>query len=248
MEKMMRWTRLLSLFVLLSLRLAALAACTGAPAPQTSGATTAPAASSSAPTSETAPTAIVAATTVPVPTTAAAPTTQQSAFSDHPDGTKQARLRLAYFVFGGPNVDLLVNGAVAVNGGQAQVNIPGGYVNGYLYLAPGTYRVAVVPSGKGLDQALGGALEAPLVAGHRYTLAMIGQLQDNSVKPLLIDETDAEMKIGAKPTDAVRITVNNLAGVTGLDAEWGGKLISKNIPYGGFDAGIYYYNAKSVRA
>ena len=45
-----------------------------------------------------------------------------------------ARLRLAHFVFGGPNVDWFVNGEVAVNGGQEQVNIPVGYINGYLYL------------------------------------------------------------------------------------------------------------------
>ena len=174
------------------------------------------------------------------PGVSATTTTQNnSALTDHPDATTQARLRLAYSVFRGPNVDLFVNGAVAVNGGQAQVNIPSDYVNGYLYLAPGTYQVAVTPTGEGIDQALGGALEAPLVAGHRYTLAMMGQFEDHSVKPLLIDETAVEMKIGAQPTDAVRITVNNLAGAAGLDAEWNGKLMSKNIPYGGFDAEIY---------
>lgn len=174
-----------------------------------------------------------------ITSTLTTPTAQESAFTDHPDTTKQARLRLAYSVFGGPNVDLLVNGAVAVNGGQAQVNIPGGYTNGYLYLAPGTYQVAVTPTGEGMEQALGGMLEASLVAGHRYTLEMMGQLEDDSVKPLLIDETAAERKIGAQLTDAVRITVNNLAGTAGLDAEWDGKPINKNIPYGGFDAGIY---------
>src|SRR5689334_1732812 len=109
MEKMMHWTRLLALFVLLSLMLAALAACSGASVPQSSSATMVPAASSSAPTAGTAaPNVASAPTGVSVPTTAAAPTTQQSAFTDHPDGIKQVRLRLAHFVFGGPNVDLFV--------------------------------------------------------------------------------------------------------------------------------------------
>lgn len=117
--------------------------------------------------------------------------------------------------------------------------MPAGYVNGYLYLEPGTYSVAVAPTGEGFDRALIGPLDVPLVAGHRYTLALMGQLQDQSVTPLLIDETAAETQIGAKPTDAVRITVNNLASAAGLDTEGDGKLINKNIPYGGFDAGIY---------
>jgi len=96
--------RALTMFTLLTSMMTALAACGGAPVPQSSGAATAPAASSSAPTAETIPTAIVAPTAVSVPTTATAPTTQESAFTDHPDTTKQARLRLAYSVFGGPNM------------------------------------------------------------------------------------------------------------------------------------------------
>ena len=97
----------------------------------------------------------------------------------------------------GPSADMVVNGKVAVNGGVAQVNMPSGYINGYLFLAPGLYKVAIVPTGRGIEQALIGPLDVPMVAGHRYTLAMMGQLTDKRYTPLVIDETAAELKVGA---------------------------------------------------
>jgi uncharacterized surface protein with fasciclin (FAS1) repeats len=202
-------------------------------APQVATTTSAPAATAAAAAPSAAATAAgSAATTIsrlPVP---------QSAFTDHPNDATQARLRLAHLVLG-PNVDLFVNGEIAVNGGKAQINMPAGYINGYLFLAPATYSVAVVPTGKSLDQALLGPLDVTVTAGHRYTLAMIGQLKDKSIKPLIIDETTAEQQLGAKSTDTIRIMVNNLEGVAGIDVEVDGKMINTNIPYGGFAAGIY---------
>jgi hypothetical protein len=224
-------TRRLTILIVLATLVTALAACGGAPAAQSSdnATTAAPAAS----------TAASAPTAEPVVTATSAAAPQVSAFTDHPNDATQARLRLAHFDLAGPNVDLYVNGAVAVNGGQPQVNIPSGNVNGYLFLAPATYNVAVVPTGKGIDQALFGPLDVSLVAGHRYTLALLRQLKDNTFKPLVIDETAAEQQLGAKPTDIVRIMVNNVAGVDGIDVEAAGKRISTNIPYGGFAIWIY---------
>lgn len=144
----------------------------------------------------------------------------------------QARLRLGHFVYGGPNVALYVDGQVAVNGGQPQVDIPVGYVSGYLYLEPGSYRVAVVATGEKLAQALIGPLDMSLEAGHRYTLAMMGQIEDENLKPLVVDETEELEKVGATPGSL--IAINNIAGTTTIDfdAYRGGP---HNIPYGGFD-------------
>jgi uncharacterized surface protein with fasciclin (FAS1) repeats len=206
-----------------------LAACGGAPAPQSSGSSTAPPAASGG-----------AATTAPAPalaTASLAPTTATT--STAPNDATQARLRVGLFVPGSPSADMVVNGTVAVNAGQAQVNMPAGYVNGYVFLAPGTYKVAIVPTGKGVEQALIGPLDVPMVAGHRYTLAMLGQLTDKHFTPLVIDETAAEMKIGAVPTDSVRILVNNLAGAAGIDTLQDGKVINANTLFGGFAASIY---------
>ena len=129
-------------------------------------------------------------------------------------------------------------GLIAVNGGQAQVNVPVGYVTAYLYLPPGTHRVALTPTGKGLAQALVEPFDVPMVAGHRYLVAFMGQIADQSLKPLVIDETKAAADIGATPSDPVTITLNNLVGATSLDYEWAGKVVNADIPFGGFAAGI----------
>ena len=96
-------------------------------------------------------------------------------------------------------VDLFVDGALAMNGGQAQVNVSPGYVTAYQYLAPGTHTIAVVPTGKGLAQATTAPLDVPMVAGHRYLVAFRAQAAAGSVKPLLIDETEAAAKAGRDP-------------------------------------------------
>src|SRR5690349_8919509 len=101
------------LILLIAVAAVVLAACGGAPAVGTAP---------SAPTAGTAPTAI-APTARTAPTAATAPTAQPSAVTDHPNDATQGRLRLALFVFGGPNVDLFVNGTIAVNGGMAQANL-----------------------------------------------------------------------------------------------------------------------------
>jgi uncharacterized surface protein with fasciclin (FAS1) repeats len=126
-----------------------------------------------------------------------------------------------------------------MNGDRPLADIPAGNWSGILYLQPGTYQVAVVPTGKGVAEALLGPLDVPVAAGHMYTVVMTGQMEDSRYKPLVIDETAEAMKLGAKPTDAVRILVNNVAGAAGLDVQVNGKIYNTNVPYGGFAAGIY---------
>ena len=135
-------------------------------------------------------------------------------------------------------VDLFVDGALAMNGGQAQVNVSPGYVTAYQYLAPGTHTIAVVPTGKGLAQATTAPLDVPMVAGHRYLVAFRAQAAAGSVKPLLIDETEAAAKLGATPKDSVIITLNDVAGTTGLSYEWAGKIVNEDIKLGDFGTGI----------
>src|SRR5437764_8561348 len=96
--------------------------------------------------------------------------------SDAPtNDTTRARLRVHECVYGGPSIDTYVNGQIAVNGGVPMAHLrPLGWT-GYLYLTPGTYSVALVPSGQGMDQALVGPLDVTVAAGHRYTLLPLGQ-------------------------------------------------------------------------
>ncbi len=170
------------LILFIAVAAAVLAACGGAPALQSSSPTAAPAANVSAPTAMIAPTPATAST-VPV-----------STVNDHPNDATQARLRVDQCVFNGPNIDVFVNGAVAVNGGVALKEIPTDDVSGYLYLTPGTYSIAVVPSGKAIAQALIGPMDVPLAAGHRYTVVTLGQVGDTN-HTLAITVSDAPKQV-----------------------------------------------------
>lgn len=151
------------------------------------------------------------------------------------DDAKMARLRFAYVVLKGPNVDVLIDGEIATNPGQPQANIPCCQVTGYLYLAPGSYSVAVVPTGEDAEEALLGPLDVTLEAGHRYTLTTIGQLEDTSFMPLIINETAVVQEVRTSPEQSVMILVNNLAGAETLSITFNGQG-PKDAPYGGFAA------------
>jgi WD40 repeat protein len=127
---------------------------------------------------------------------------------------------------------------VAVSGGWPQTDM-GFDTSNYLYLEPGSYSVALAPTGKGIDQALLGPLDVKVDAGHRYTVVAMGQQGDPSHTPLLIDETAAFQEIGAAPTDSVQVTVNNLKGVPAFDWFLAGKPVVSNVSYGGFKAAIW---------
>jgi uncharacterized surface protein with fasciclin (FAS1) repeats len=195
-------------------------------------------ASAPATTSTTAAGSTASTTTAPSSPTTVAPTTVATSVPIPPDGATQARLHVVFTDLNGPNTDLFVNGAVAVNGGQAQLNVPVGYVTAYLYLPPGTHDVALAPTGKGLTQSLVEPLSVPMVAGHRYLVAFMGQIADHSLEPLVIDETKAAADVGATPRDPVTITLNDVVGATSLSYEWAGKVVNSDIPFGGFAAGI----------
>jgi uncharacterized surface protein with fasciclin (FAS1) repeats len=234
----------LSVFTLLAIMVTALAACGGAPAPQSSGATTAPAASSGAPAAETAPAADAPTTgTVPtaptVPTAGTAATATSIPLADtnpaKPDDATQARLRVSNCIAFGSRADVFVNGQLAVNGGMPQANLGEREVSGYLYLAPGTYSIAVVPTGMGIDKALLGPLDVPVVAGHRYTVVVLGQADEASHTPLVLDETAAYQQAGLSSSSAGHISINNVKGARGVSFLFDG-MGEKDVPYGAFAA------------
>lgn len=149
------------------------------------------------------------------------------------DDATMARLRVAHVVYGGPNVDVLLNGVVAMNPGQPQANIHCCQVSGYLYLEPGSYSLAVVPTGEAIEAAILGPLELRLEAGRRYTVAMMGQREDASLTPLVIDETAAVREVRTDPNQTINIFVNNLAGTETLSVTFDGHG-PRDAPYGGF--------------
>lgn len=147
------------------------------------------------------------------------------------DDTKQARLRIAHFVQNGPHVDEVINDKILVIAGQPQINMPSGYVNAYVYLPPGTYSVAILPTGTSLADAMIGPLDVTLSAGHRYTVVMTGQIAGHRFKPLVIDETAELSKVRTSPNQNFMLMVNNLTGSKTLD--WGVPDETQyHVPYG----------------
>jgi hypothetical protein len=226
------------MFTVFAIMILALAACGGAPAPQSSG-STAVSATAVAPTAGAASTAALALTTAPAPTAALAATATSAPLVDtnpaKPDDATQARLCISNCVANGPSVDVLVNGKVAVNGGMPWANLGPLDSSGYLYLAPATYSVALVPTGKEIGQALLGPLDVPIAVGHRYTVVMLGQADERQHTPLVIDETAAYQKAGLTAGTWGEIAINNVKNAASISLIQDGAGV-KDVPYGEFAA------------
>ena len=140
------------------------------------------------------------------------------------DYTKLARIRTVSGVTG-LNVDVYINGLPVVNGGKMLQNIGDGSFSGWVSVSPGSYQVALVPNGQTVAQAIFTPAAVDAVAGHRYTVAAMGQLADKNIKPLVIDETALEAGLGQKATNDIYIQINNLKGVDSFGVRHDGKLL-----------------------
>lgn len=148
------------------------------------------------------------------------------------DNAKQARIRTVSMIMYATNVDVYVNGSLAYNGGVALQNIVVGRFSGWLYVTPGTYTLALVPHNEGLDQALFAPAQITVAAGHRYTVAAVGQTADKDVHALVVDETQLEAGLGAGPNDSIAIDINNLKGPQTITEQKNGKAVADKIQYG----------------
>jgi uncharacterized surface protein with fasciclin (FAS1) repeats len=135
-----------------------------------------------------------------------------------------AQLRIAYFVPDSPAVDLYIDGKVSVPG------ITAGEATEYLSLAPGAHQLALVPTGKDLSAALSKPADLKVESDHAYTVSVVGQAADNSVQPLLIDETTKFT--AAERMASPQIMVNNIKGAPPIDVILGGKTVIHNLAYG----------------
>ena len=174
------------------------------------------------------------ATSIP-PSPTTPPTLSATSFeglSSGLDNAKQARIRTVNQVMGVPQTDVYINGLPAFNGGVAQKNINTGQFSGWLYVAPGTYTVALVPHSETLAQALFTPTDVKVEAGHRYTVAAMGQLADKDIHPLVVDETALIADVNPGPTDDISIDINNLKGADSITEECDGKIAAENIQYG----------------
>jgi hypothetical protein len=142
------------------------------------------------------------------------------------------RLRLTNFVSGSAATDMYVDGQIARLGDRQieLTRVPTGFISGYLYLQPGTHSVVVTPAGKDPSSAMI-TLDLTIEAGHRYTVAAIGQKEE--VRPLVIDETVEVQKVRTSTSQTINFVINNISGTKTLDFDTlrGGP---NGVPYGSF--------------
>jgi hypothetical protein len=154
------------------------------------------------------------------------------ALSSELDNSTQARIRTVNEVMGADHTTVYVNGLPAMNGDRVQKNIPVGKFSGFLYVKPGVYSITLVPDGGTIDQALFKPVEVKAEAGHRYTVAAMGQLADKDVHGLVVDETALGAGLGAGKTDNIAIDINNLKPAESITELADGKTMAENIKYG----------------
>ncbi len=164
-------------------------------------------------------------------TSTLAPIPTNQTYTVKPDDQTQARLRIGQCIYNGPDVDIYINGKMTQNGGVPFI-LRSFDFSGYLYLPPGKVKVAVTLRDASLDKALFAPLDLTLEAGHRYTVAVLGQAEDTQHNTLVIDETKVFQETGAP--SYTQTYVNNLKGVEGFDSIINGKVATSAVPYGGY--------------
>jgi uncharacterized surface protein with fasciclin (FAS1) repeats len=152
------------------------------------------------------------------------------------DDTSMARLRAVNLVSGSDAVDIYMDGDIVLLGSPRRelTNVPVAWMTGFQYLKPGSHTVTVVPTGKSVDEAMISE-DVTLKAGHRYTVAVMGQLEDDNHDALVIDETAAVEEVRTSPEQNIMISVNNLAGLKTHSFDEDG-MGPKDVPYGNFKA------------
>jgi hypothetical protein len=161
-----------------------------------------------------------------------------------------ARVRIGYFAFDPYQIDTLIDDEPMASGGWeegawlsssfAAFGMPaiilGPASTPYLNFPSAVHNIAFVPKGEGLEAAIFGPQEVTFEDGHYYSLAVVGEMEDNSLNVLVIDETEAFSE--ADPSTDYMITlVNDIKGVPPITFTATSRVVAENLGYGQFATG-----------
>lgn len=142
-----------------------------------------------------------------------------------------AYLRIGHFAADAPDLDVFLSTEAIAS------SIETGNVSDFVEVQPGESALALAETGTSADDAILN-IDVPLIAGHRVTVAIVGQMADDSLDTLVIDETalieDVDLSQGV-----FRIIVNNIAGVPKLSFYEADMWVEQDIPYAGYSAALY---------
>jgi hypothetical protein len=142
--------------------------------------------------------------------------------------TGVARVRIGYFAFDPREFDTFIDGEPASFGaawekvGWLGCRVPGAeYIvlcttTPFIGFSSGAHSFGFAPKGEGLDAAILGPQEVTFEAGHVYSLAIVGELDDNSLNLLVIDETEVFSEAD-RNADFMVISVMDIKGLPALD-------------------------------
>lgn len=148
--------------------------------------------------------------------------------------TDSAQLRLGQFVFDSSALNLYVDSTViAGEDGAPSAWYPMTLPFSYLNFSAGAHSFALTADGEALESAIVGAQELTLEAGHKYLLAVLGNVIANDVHMSLIDETAAIAQMDISQS-AVSVLINNLYGIPAIDMSFAGNSIADNLAYGDY--------------
>jgi hypothetical protein len=138
-----------------------------------------------------------------------------------------AQIHVLHLVADGPNVDVFIDDEAVLE------DLAPGLFSDFLDVDPGEHTVALAPHGEGSEAAV--SEPVTVAAGHRYTIAAMGQADDESLELLVIDET-AEMEGVDMSRHVFRIVINNIAGSPPISFYEAGRFFEQNLAYGTYSA------------
>ncbi len=158
-----------------------------------------------------------------------------------------ARVRFGYFAFQPDQIDTFINGELAPFGAWL-AEVGNRQINGiwsqdistpFMPFPPGTYSFAFAPTGEGVNAALLGPVEVTFEDGHSYSLAIVGQLDDDSLNLLVVDETEVFAGVDRETTTSM-LMVHNIAGAPPLNLQIGvstmAEMMFENLAYAQYAA------------
>jgi hypothetical protein len=161
-----------------------------------------------------------------------------------------ARVRIGYFAFDPREFDTFIDGKPAPFGASwekagwlAWTHPDPSYsyivccvTTPFIDFSSGVHSFAFAPKGAGLDAAIFGPQEVTFEAGHVYSLAIVGEMDDHSLNVLVIDETEVFSEADLR-ADFMIIAVHDLKGAPSVDTRVTPSEQTTGLEYGQFTTG-----------
>jgi hypothetical protein len=169
-----------------------------------------------------------------------------SPFAGAQESAGLVRVRIGYFAFDPTQYDTLIDGELMPGGGWKEGSWLFFYpeqdhpwviwccsATPFLNFPSGVHEFAFAPKGEGPDAVIFGPREVTFEDGHRYSLAVVGEIEDNSLNLLVIDETAAFAE--ADPGASFMATyVHDIQGAPPVRFRAGAHLLAENLEYDQF--------------